>query len=266
MIERIEKRLSELIPARDETIFEAARYSLLSKGKRIRPMLTMATAAVFGVDPLTVLDPACAIEMIHAYSLIHDDLPCMDNDDMRRGKPTLHKIYGDAIALLAGDYLLTYSFEVIANCNLGREQRLQMIKTVAMRAGAPGMISGQVIDMETAGKEIDEETLLLMHEGKTSALFIACLECGSLAAGCPPTPLLQSIGRELGLAYQFENDLLDDGRDAANQKQTAISLYGSTAVKEKIQFLRRSLEEKIKQLPNQGLQLALLIQQILVNK
>ncbi|MBX7065892.1 MAG: polyprenyl synthetase family protein [Parachlamydiales bacterium] len=267
----IEQRLRELIPARDETIFEAARYSLLSKGKRIRPMLTLATAAVFGVDPLTALDPACAIEMIHAYSLIHDDLPCMDNDDLRRGKPTLHKVYGDAIALLAGDYLLTFAFEVVANANLGREQRVQMIKTIANRSGAPGMIGGQVIDMEQAGKEIDEETLLQMHEGKTSALFIACLECGSLAAGYPPTPLLQSIGRELGLAYQFQNDLLDTtvipgknaGGDAANQKQTAITLYGAALVKEKVQSLKHSIQEKIKQLPNQGSQLAALVRQIL---
>ena len=157
MIETIEKRLRELIPARDETIFEAARYSLLAKGKRLRPLLTLGAAAVFGVDPYTAVDPACAIEMIHTYSLIHDDLPCMDNDDLRRGKPALHKVYGDAMALLAGDYLLTYAFEVIANCNLGREQKVQIIKTIAKRSGAPGMIGGQALDIEQIGKEIDEE-------------------------------------------------------------------------------------------------------------
>lgn len=277
MIENIEKRLRELIPFRDETIFEAARYALLSSGKRIRPMLTLAAAAVFGADPLTVLDPACAIEMIHTYSLIHDDLPCMDNDDLRRGKPTLHKVYGDAIALLAGDYLLTYAFEVIANAqNLGREQRLQMIKTVAMRAAAPGMIGGQVLDIEHTGKEIDEEILLQMHEGKTSALFTACLECGSLAAGYPPTPLLQSIGKELGLAYQFQDDLLDatsttavtgkkTGGDAAKAKQTALSLYGIDGLKEKLETFKKSIAEKLQQLPNQGAQIATLIQQILKN-
>ncbi len=184
MIELIEKRLHELIPARDETIFEAARYSLLSSGKRIRPLLTLATAGVYGVNPFLAIDPACAIEMIHSYSLIHDDLPCMDNDDLRRGKPTLHKVYGDAMALLAGDYLLTYAFEVIANAQtLGREQRIQMIKSISIRSSAPGMIGGQALDIDSEGKEIDEDTLLQIHHGKTASLIKACLEVGSLAAG-----------------------------------------------------------------------------------
>ncbi len=275
MIEQIEKRLRELIPPRDETIFEAARYSLLSGGKRLRPLLMMKVAADFGVNPLTVLDPACAIEMIHTYSLIHDDLPCMDDDCLRRGKPTLHKVYGEAMALLAGDYLLTFAFEVIgATPNLGREQRLQMIQSVAKRAGAPGLIQGQAIDIEQVGKEIDEETLIQMHEGKTSALFIACLECGSLAADYPPTPLLQSIGKELGLAYQFQDDLFDScsttaalgketGRDAFKKKPTALTLFGEAGVKEKLQILEKSIFEKIKELPNQGAQLATLVHQIL---
>jgi geranylgeranyl diphosphate synthase, type II len=278
MIEKIEQRLRELIPSRDETIFEAARYSLLSSGKRIRPLLTLATTAVFGVDPLIALDAACAIEMIHAYSLIHDDLPCMDNDDLRRGKPTLHKVYGEAMALLAGDYLLTFAFEVISNSQvLGREQRLQIIKTVAMRAGAPGMISGQAIDIESEGKEIDEDTLLQMHYGKTSSLLTACLECGSLAAGYPPTPLLQSIGRDLGLAYQFQDDLLDAtsttailgktaGSDSAKKKPTAVSIYGLAATQEKLKSLEQSVSEKLQQLPNKGALLNVLIQQILQRK
>lgn len=278
MIESIEARLRELIPPRDETIFEAARYSLLSPGKRMRPLLTLATAATFGVDPLLVLDPACAIEMIHTYSLIHDDLPCMDNDDLRRGKPTLHKVYGDAMALLAGDYLLTFAFEVTANASLlGREQRLQMIKTIALRSGAPGMIGGQAIDIEQIGKEIDEDTLMQMHYGKTAALITACLECGSLAAGYPSTPLLQSIGLELGLAYQFQDDLLDAtsttailgktaGADAAKQKPTAVSLFGIAATEEKLLNLQKSLSLKLLQLPKQGGELAALIQQILQRK
>lgn len=275
MKEKIETRLRELIPARDETIFEAARYSLLSTGKRLRPLLTMACAASFGVDPLLALDPACAIEMIHTYSLIHDDLPCMDNDDLRRGKPTLHKIYGDGMALLAGDYLLTFAFEVIANAQaLGREQRLQMIKTLAMRSAAPGMIGGQAVDLESEGKEIDEETLLQMHSGKTAALLTACLEIGSLAAGYPSTPLLQSIGLELGLAYQFQDDLLDAtsttatlgktvGSDAAKHKPTAVSLFGIAATQEKLQALQKSLFQKLQQLPKGAPELTLLIQQIL---
>ncbi len=278
MIEKIELRLRELIPSRDETIFEAARYSLLSNGKRIRPLLTLASASVFGANPLTVLDPACAMEMVHAYSLIHDDLPCMDNDDLRRGKPTLHKVYGEAIALLAGDYLLTFAFEVIANAqHLGREQRLQMIKTLAIRSGAPGMIGGQAIDVESEGKEIDEDTLLQMHFGKTSALFTACLECGSLAAGYPSTPLLQSIGKDLGLAYQLQDDLLDAtsttavlgkkvGADAEKKKPTAISIYGLAGTQEKLKTIEQSLFENVLLLPQKGAQIAILIQHILKRK
>ncbi len=278
MIEKIESRLRELIPARDETIFEAARYSLLSPGKRLRPLLTLAATATFGVDPLLALDPACAIEMVHTYSLIHDDLPCMDNDDLRRGKPTLHKVYGDAMALLAGDYLLTFAFEVISNAQpLGREQRLQMIKTLATRSGAPGLIGGQAIDIESGGKEIDEDTLLQMHYGKTAALLTACLEIGSLAAGYPSTPLLQSIGLELGLAYQFQDDLLDAtsttailgktaGSDAAKQKPTAVSLFGIAATQERLQSLEKSLFQKLQQLPKCGQELTTLIEKILHRK
>ena len=278
MIERIEKRLHELIPPRDETIFEAARYSLLSSGKRIRPLLTLATAGVYGVNPLIALDPACAIEMIHTYSLIHDDLPFMDNDDLRRRKPTLHKVYGDAMALLAGDYLLTYAFEVIANAEvLGREQCLQMIKTIAMRASAPGMIGGQALDIESEGKEIDEDTLLQMHYGKTASLVKACLEVGSLAAGYPPTPILQQIGCDLGLAYQFQDDLLDAtsttaligktaGSDAIKEKPTAVSLFGVPLVKEKLSHLKKAIFTNLEKLPNQGSQLAILIKIILRRK
>lgn len=278
MIEKIELRLRELIPHRDETIFEAVRYSLLSSGKRIRPLLTLATAATFGIDPLTTLDAACAIEMIHTYSLIHDDLPCMDNDDLRRGKPTLHKVYGEAMALLAGDYLLTFAFETIANADkLGREQRLQMIKALAARSSAPGLIGGQAIDIESQGKEIDEETLLQMHTGKTSALLTACLECGSLAAGYPSTPLLQAIGQELGLAYQFQDDLLDvtstttllgktTGADAARQKPTAVTIYGLEATQKKLEALEVSIFKKLRQLPNQGSPLVFVIRQILERK
>lgn len=278
MIEKIEHRLRELIPARDETIFEATRYSLLSPGKRVRPLLTLATAACFGVDPLTALDPACAIEMVHTYSLIHDDLPCMDNDDLRRGKPTLHKVYGNAMALLAGDYLLTFAFEVMAKAQmLGKDQRLQMIQTLAMRSSAPGMIGGQAIDIESEGKEIDEETLLQMHEGKTSSFLIACLEVGSLAAGYPPTPLLQSLGRDLGLAYQFQDDLFNAtsttallgkqaGSDAAKSKSTAVALFGLAGTQKKFHKLETAIFEQLQQFPHQGAQLKGIIQQILQRK
>ena len=273
MIEKIEARLRELIPPRDETIFEAARYALLSPGKRLRPLLALTTAATLGADPLLALDPACAIEMIHAYSLIHDDLPCMDDDDMRRGKPSLHKVYGEAIALLAGDYLLTFAFQVIADAkNLSPEQRLQMIKSISAHSSAPGMIGGQAIDIESEGREIDEDTLLQMHYGKTSSLFIAAVECGRIAANVE-CPLLAPIGLELGLAYQFQDDLFDVppvgktlGSDAANRKATALSVYGRTAAQEKLHSLERTLFERLLHLPNQGSALAALIHHILKRK
>jgi geranylgeranyl pyrophosphate synthase len=277
MIEKIEARLRELIPPRDETIFEAARYSLLSPGKRLRPLLTLATAATFNIDPLLALDPACALEMIHAYSLIHDDLPCMDDDDLRRGKPTLHKVYGEALALLAGDYLLTFAFQVLSSApNLTSDQKLHLIKTLSTRAGAPGMIGGQVIDIESQGQEIDESTLLEMHSGKTAALIITALEFGAIIAQTP-NPLLESIGFDLGLAYQLQDDLLDAtsstailgktaGADTAKQKATAITFYGLTATQEKLNSLSRSLTQKLQQLPNNGGPLATLIDQILQRK
>lgn len=265
MLEKIEARLSQLIPSRDETLFDGARYALLGPGKRFRPLLTLTTAATFGADPLLALDPACALEMIHTYSLIHDDLPCMDNDELRRGRPTLHKVYGEGMALLIGDYLLTFAFEVMAKAPFLRpEQKLQMIQTVAMRAGSSGMIGGQAIDKESEAREIDEETLLQMHYGKTGALFTACLECGALAAGYPPPPLLQSIGFELGLAYQFQDDLFDatstTGSDAAKRKPTATSLFGVAATKEKLKTLQKSLFTKLGQLPQNGSELIPLIE------
>lgn len=274
MKEKIEARLRELIPSRDETVFEAARYSLLSEGKRIRPLLALSAAAAFGADPLLALDPACAIEMIHTYSLIHDDLPCMDNDSLRRGKPTLHKVFGEAIALLAGDYLLTFAFEILANAkNLSAEQKLQMVQTVSSCAGSPGMIGGQAIDVESEGKEIDEEILLQMHYGKTGALIVASLECGRIAAAADCS-LLTSIGFELGLIYQLQDDLLNAtsttavlgktvGTDAASQKSTAISVYGLKATQEKLDSLHKSLSQKLAQLPNQGTPLTALIQNVL---
>jgi geranylgeranyl pyrophosphate synthase len=269
MKEKIEARLRELIPARDETIFEAARYSLLSPGKRLRPLLTLAAAADLGADPLLALDAACAIEIIHTYSLIHDDLPCMDDDSLRRGKPTLHAVYGEAIALLAGDYLLTFAFDVIASAkNLSPDQKLQMVKALSTYCGAPGMIGGQVIDMETEGKEIDEDLLLQMHHGKTSALIIAALECGRIAAK-RECPLLVPIGLDLGLAYQFQDDLFDipaTGSDAANHKATALTFYGPLAAQQKIHSLEQSLFHNLRQLPNQGPTLTALIQQILQRK
>jgi geranylgeranyl pyrophosphate synthase len=261
----LKTRLEELIPPSDSSLISAARYSLLSSGKRIRPLLTLAAASAFGADPSLALDPACALEMIHTYSLIHDDLPSMDNDDLRRGKPTLHKVYPEGVALLAGDYLLTFAFEVLANApGLSSEQRVSLIQTVSLRAGSKGMIGGQAIDIESEGKKISEELLISMHQGKTAALFSACLECGAIVANAAPSayPLLQSIAQDLGLAYQFLDDLLDAtsttpilgknvGADAAKKKPTAVSLFGIEKTKMLIHQLKSSLSQKMEQLSPQ---------------
>ncbi|MBM3184118.1 MAG: polyprenyl synthetase family protein [Chlamydiae bacterium] len=167
--EIIDERLKELIPSPKTSLYESTRYALLSPGKRFRPSLVMAVAASLGADPKIALDPACAIEMVHTYSLIHDDLPCMDNDDLRRGRPTLHKAFDEGLALLTGDYLLTYSFEILSNTAvLSTSQKLQMVQILSHAAGSHGMIGGQAIDLDMTGKSIDEATLYEMHHGKTS--------------------------------------------------------------------------------------------------
>jgi len=278
MTARIDARLSDLIPSSDGTIFKAARYSLLSSGKRLRPQLVLAAAASYGADREAALDPACAIEMIHTYSLIHDDLPCMDDDDLRRGKPTLHKVYGEGAALLAGDYLLTFAFEVITNSpHLSPNQKLEIIQVISHCSGIFGMIGGQIIDIESEKKIIDERTLLKMHEGKTAALMIACLQVGYIASTKTTDPsesfLLKSIGTELGLAYQLQDDLFNTtsttavlgkqaGSDAAREKSTAISVWGCEKTEQKLKELEQSIFTKIQKLSLVGSELTTLIQNI----
>ncbi len=264
MIEKnfIEDRLNELVPSTGEPLHEAARYSLLSSGKRIRPLLVLTTATAFGAHAKNALDPACAIEMIHTYSLIHDDLPSMDNDDLRRGKPTLHKVYPEGIAILAGDFLLTFAFELLSEAKgLTAEQRLDLVQTLARCAGAKGMIGGQVIDMGALGKEIDESTLEQMHTGKTSALLIACLEFGAIIANAhDKRELLRQIGYEAGLIYQIQDDILDEtgtvaqlgkkGKgDLSRGKPNAVSLYGLSGAKQKLSHWKESLAKKMIPLP-----------------
>ena len=258
----IEQRLDSLVPNRPESLYQAARYSLLSPGKRLRPLLVLQTASSLGGDPMAALDAACAVEMIHAYSLIHDDLPCMDDDDLRRGRPTLHKVYGEAIALLAGDTLLTFAFETLASCPLSASQKIAMIRILANQGGAEGMIGGQAVDIESEGKAISEDLLLKMHRGKTASLLKACLALGSIAANAPePVRFqLESIGEDLGLAYQLQDDLLNAtsttailgkkaGSDQAKQKATAVSLFGSEWTQNRIATLQDSLVQRLTSIP-----------------
>jgi len=218
--------------------------------------------------------------MIHAYSLIHDDLPCMDDDDLRRGIPTLHKVFSEGMALLAGDYLLTYAFEVLVNApGLSSCQKLRLAQILSRAAGGEGMVGGQAIDIESQGKSIDERELDAMHRGKTGALIGASLLFGAVAANAEEEllPLLETIGSEIGLAFQFIDDFLDatatweltgknGKRDAALKKPTAVSLFGLEGVELRIEEKRRSIEAELQRLPSNGSQITRLLQQYLWNR
>lgn len=220
-------------------IDDAMAYSLLAGGKRIRPILLMATAEALGVKGYNFLPVACGLEMIHTYSLIHDDLPCMDNDDYRRGRLTNHKVYGEAAAVLAGDGLLTLAFEVmLEQKNVDAAALIETVREMAMCAGSFGMVGGQGLDLENEGKQISAEELRKMHEGKTGALFIAAIRGGAHLAGAGEKELLAltRFADLLGLAFQITDDILDvegdaaemgkpTGSDEKNHKSTYVSLY-----------------------------------------
>lgn len=224
---------------------DAMAYSLLSGGKRIRPVLLMATAEALGVKGYNYLPVACGLEMIHTYSLIHDDLPCMDDDDYRRGRLTNHKVFGEAMAVLAGDGLLTLAFEVmLEQKNVDPRVLIETVREMAMCAGNFGMVGGQGLDLENEGKSISAEELRKMHAGKTGALFIAAVRGGAHLAGANEQELLAltKFADLLGLAFQITDDILDVegttealgkpvGSDEKNHKSTYVSLYGLEAAK-----------------------------------
>lgn len=239
----IEKHLDQLVPEQTvpyNALYQAARYSLLGGGKRLRPLLVLATAEMLGVKDLQALSAACALELIHTYSLIHDDLPCMDNDDFRRGKPSLHKKYSEGHAVLTGDFLLTHAFEIVVTDSwLSSEQKVQLVHTLATQSGGPGMIGGQLMDIQAEGKKIDLETLQTIHHYKTGALITASITCGAIIAEASSRDLehLQKFGNDIGLAFQIIDDVLDvtasnekHGKavasDFTNNKSTYVSLLG----------------------------------------
>lgn len=239
----IERELNKLVSEKDvpyNQLFKAARYSLLSGGKRLRPTLALATCELLGGDLETALTPVCALEMIHTYSMIHDDLPCMDNDDFRRGIPTLHKAFPEAHALLAGDYLLTRAFEVLAEApGLSSDQKVQLISILARGSGGDGMIAGQVLDIEAEKSPMELSLLTLTHCCKTGALISAAVEFGAFLGHSTDEQMshLRSFANEIGLAFQIVDDILDvtsshlkHGKtiasDVANSKTTYVSLLG----------------------------------------
>ena len=239
----VENRIEELFPEAKtgySEVSKAARYSLLSGGKRIRPAVMMEFCKLCGGKAEDALDFAVALEMIHTYSLIHDDLPCMDNDDMRRGKPSCHKAFGEDIALLAGDTLLTEAFFIASNANVSADKVLKAISFLSSNAGLHGMIGGQVLDLIFEKNEPDAMALSDMYMRKTSALLIAAASIGCIAAGADSEENLKSAakyGYNLGLAFQIIDDILDVtadekklgkpvGSDEKNNKTTFVSIYG----------------------------------------
>lgn len=238
--QRVDAYLEESFPVAaglEKSVVDAARYSLFAGGKRLRPILCLASAEVVGGSLDTVMPVAAALEMIHTYSLIHDDLPAMDNDDYRRGQPTNHKVFGEAIAILAGDALLTEAFDFIAaigaNGRFKAEEILNVIRIVVKAAGYRGMIGGQVIDLESEGRDVDITTVEYMHIRKTGALISASLEVGAILGGGTEQEVaaLKRYGHHLGLAFQITDDLLDlegeaevmgktPGSDLARNKKT----------------------------------------------
>ncbi|HAA90460.1 MAG: Polyprenyl synthetase [Thermoanaerobacterales bacterium 50_218] len=253
--EMINEALNHYLPSESvypPLIHEAMRYSLFAGGKRLRGALTLATAEALGLKQERVLAAACALEMIHTYSLIHDDLPAMDDDDFRRGKPTCHRVYGEAIAILAGDALLTLAFGVL--CRL-RESGfspgviLQVIEEVATAAGTKGLIGGQVVDLESEGCEVSPDTVEYIHLHKTAALFRAAVRCGALLAGADQQKLglLTDYAVALGMAFQITDDILDligDEKvlgkpvksDLAKEKATYPSVFGLEQAREMAAF------------------------------
>ncbi len=240
----VEQALDEAVPAPkeeslDRTVWEAMRYSLLVGGKRIRPVLTLAFAELCGGSAQQALPFACAVEMVHTYSLIHDDLPCMDDDDLRRGKPTNHKVFGEAMALLAGDGLLTRAFEQALAFSGPSSDAVRGASVLARCAGASGMVGGQCVDLSAQGKEVDLSLLQKMDQGKTVALISAACQMGCIAAGAGDGQLeaARRYAEGLGMAFQIRDDILDVegdaktlgknvGMDSARDKRNYVSLLG----------------------------------------
>lgn len=253
----VDKALDEMIPAEDNepvVLHRAMRYSLFAGGKRIRPILALAAGDVVGESPEYLLSLAAAIECVHTYSLIHDDLPAMDNDDLRRGKPTVHKAFGEATAILAGDALLTLAFDLLSSSHSARIHRadrlLLAIRELACAAGSRRLIAGQVMDMLSEGKAVDHETIAYIVRNKTGALIRASLTCAAILGGGSDEQilLLGGFGENLGAVFQIRDDLLDlEGdpaklgknvnKDRERGKATYPALVGPEAAKEMMRSL-----------------------------
>ncbi|HIE4785719.1 TPA: polyprenyl synthetase family protein [Clostridioides difficile] len=247
----VEKVLKEYMPKEEgyqKTVIEAMNYSLSAGGKRLRPILTLETCKIVGGNEDEAIPFAIAIEMIHTYSLIHDDLPALDNDDLRRGRPTNHKVYGEAMGILAGDALLNYAFEVMLAGSINKEnpeKYLKAINEIAKGAGIYGMIGGQVVDVESENKQIEKEKLDYIHMNKTAAMMVGCMRAGATIGGANSEQMeeITKYAKNIGLSFQIVDDILDIvgdeaklgkkvGSDIENHKSTYPSLLGLDKSKE----------------------------------
>ena len=258
----LERYLSYAKDMPDQLVYEAARYSLLGGGKRVRPLLLLEFASLFDVSQEQAMPFACALECIHTYSLIHDDMPCMDNDDLRRNRPTNHKVYGEAMALLAGDALLNRAYELLLSSICGKKTA-NAASYIANCAGMCGMIGGQCIDLVNEGKSLDMATLHTMHTKKTGALIRAACVGGALL-GTEDRVMIQAAeeyAKELGLAFQIIDDILDvegnveqlgknTGADAQQGKNTFVTIYGIKTAKQMAEKHTQTAMKWLKQLPN----------------
>jgi geranylgeranyl diphosphate synthase type II len=258
----VDVALERVLPAetlRPETLHKAMRYSVFAGGKRLRPVLVIAGAEAVGGTAEQVMPTACAMELIHTYSLVHDDLPAMDNDDFRRGAPTNHKVFGEAMAILAGDALLTLAFRLVAD-NAGASTALRdVVVDIADAAGHKGMVAGQVADLEAEGRRVGADVVDYIHAHKTGALIRTSLRIGAMLCGADAAQVraLSVAGADLGLAFQIVDDILDvvssseelgktAGKDQIQQKATYPAIHGIEASRARAAFLIRDAEEALR--------------------
>lgn len=250
--EQVDTRLSELLSPADlmpTELHEAMRYSALAPGKRLRPVMTMVAAKAVGSDPLIALDAGCATELVHCFSLIHDDLPAIDNDDLRRGRPTCHKVYGEAMAILAGDALFALAFDVVSQCHADANKVAACVRSLAHSTGSHGLVGGEVLDILSEGVEGDMALLQTIHARKTGALLGACCEIGGILGGADAhyRGVLREFGNKVGLAFQVADDVLNE-TSTAEQLGKAV---GSDSELNKLTYPRLIGLEESKSLAQQ---------------
>lgn len=270
--QRIDRALEELLPAEEawpSELHRAMRYAVLAGGKRLRPILFRLGHRIAGGNPDEVLAAACGVELIHTYSLVHDDLPAMDNDTLRRGKPTLHVVFGEALAILAGDALLTEGFRWLASYPAGERWaplRAEVCRRIAEAVGSQGMAGGQVEDLAAAGAPPEAARLRRIHEAKTARFLAACLACGAVLASAPEgmVAALESFGMQLGMAFQVADDILDvtgtpeelgksPGKDDAQEKLTYPRVFGLEKSRQVLAEMGEELCRKATRLDPRGL-------------